>query len=297
MASIDSAEGNNLLFPIILLLPLLLLILKHFKTSPQPLPPGPFSWPILGNLLQLGNKPHITLTQLSKTYGPIFSIRLGPRLVVVGSSQEAAIEILKTRDRVLSGRSPPHAAPPKSMKLNDLSFGWIVECNDQWKYLRTMCRTELFSSRALESQAGAREKMVMDVVRFINKMEGKAVKIRQVAFAANFNMLGNVMVSRDVINFEHESVEGEIYRPLREMMEVGTTLNVSDLFPLFAGLDLQGIQTKSREWYKSLCKLWEDIIIERRKRNTGDASIPRDFLDALINNGSTDAQINMLLQV
>ncbi|KAF2313234.1 hypothetical protein GH714_009917 [Hevea brasiliensis] len=62
-------------------------------------------------------------------------------------------------------------------------------------------------------------KWFVDVVRFIIKMEGKVVKIRQVAFAANLNILGNVILSRDIVNFEHESAEGEICKPLWEMME------------------------------------------------------------------------------
>ncbi|KDP25503.1 hypothetical protein JCGZ_20659 [Jatropha curcas] len=293
------AEGNNLYFPIILLLlSLCLLIFKNLKSpsSSPPLPPGPFSWPIIGNIFQMGNKPHITLTQFAKSYGPLFSIRLGTQLVIIGSSQESAIEILKTQDRVLSGRSPLYASPPKSTQLNHLSVGWIAECNEHWKYLRTTIRTELFSGKAMASQAGAREKMVIDMINFINKMEGKDLRIRQVAFAAIFNMLGNILLSKDVINFEYESVEGEICGPLREMIEVGAASNVSDLFPILAGLDLQGLQRKSREWFKKICKIWEVIINERREKNKGDSDkVQRDFLDALINNGSSNDQINMLL--
>ncbi|KAJ9173539.1 hypothetical protein P3X46_016662 [Hevea brasiliensis] len=195
MALTVSAEGNNPSFPVILLLPLLLLIFKHLRTSSPLLPPGPFPWPILGNLLQLGNK--------------------------------------------------------------------------------TSCHSNpLFSGRALESQAVAQEKMVKDVVRLINKMEGKVVQIRQIAFAAIFNMLGN-----------HESVEGEIGGPLREM----------DLFPILARLDLQGLQKKSSEWDKKICKIWEVIINERREMSIDNSSTQRDFLDALINNGSSNDEINMQL--
>uniref|UniRef100_A0A2C9WJU9 Uncharacterized protein n=1 Tax=Manihot esculenta TaxID=3983 RepID=A0A2C9WJU9_MANES len=291
-----NTDGNNLFFPMILLLPLLLLILKHLRTSSSPpLPPGPSPLPILGNLLQMGNNPHVTLTHFAKTYGPLLKIKLGTQLVVVGSSKEAAIEILKTHDRVLSGRLTPHAAPTKSMELDGFQVGWVDECNDHWKYLRTIYKTELFSGRAMmESQAVAREKMVKDVVRLMNKMEGQVVQIRQVAFAAIFNMLGNVMVSRDVVNFEQESVEGVIGGPLRDLIEVG--INISDLFPILARFDLQGLQRKCRDWFKKTCKIWEAIINERREMNMSNSSTQRDFLDALIKNGSSNDQINMLLQ-
>ncbi|KAJ0089450.1 hypothetical protein Patl1_14847 [Pistacia atlantica] len=149
-----------------------------------PLPPGPYSWPILGDLLQVGDKPHITLTKLAQTYGPLFSLRLGNQLVVVGSSQEAAIQILKTHDRILSGRYVPHVAPAKSLEHNNLSLGWNLECNNSWKLLRTLCRTTLFSSKAIESQSFIREKKVVDMVGFISKMQGDVVKIRQELLSA-----------------------------------------------------------------------------------------------------------------
>lgn len=40
-------------------------------------------WPIVGNLLQLGSKPHISLTEMSKKYGNIFHIWFGSNLCVV----------------------------------------------------------------------------------------------------------------------------------------------------------------------------------------------------------------------
>ncbi|GLJ32226.1 hypothetical protein SUGI_0648610 [Cryptomeria japonica] len=54
------------------------------------LPPGPSGWPILGNLLQLGKRPHESLYALSHKYGPLMTLRLGMRTVVVVSSPAMA---------------------------------------------------------------------------------------------------------------------------------------------------------------------------------------------------------------
>ncbi|KAF2297671.1 hypothetical protein GH714_002148 [Hevea brasiliensis] len=114
------------------------------------------SWAIFYNW---ETKPHVTLTQFAKTYGRLFKIRLGTQLVVVGSSKEAAIEILKTHDRVLSGRSIPHAALAKSKELSDLQVGWTVECNDQWNIYvqhtkRSFSQAEHWSLRQLLRENG-----------------------------------------------------------------------------------------------------------------------------------------------
>ncbi|KAJ0032045.1 hypothetical protein Pint_14712 [Pistacia integerrima] len=295
----QSVIKTDVFFTILLLIPLFLFILKSFKTRSQanqpPLPPGPYSWPILGDLLQVGDKPHITLTKLAQTYGPLFSLRLGNQLVVVGSSQEAAIQILKTHDRILSGRYVPHVAPAKSLEHNNLSLGWNLECNNSWKLLRTLCRTTLFSSKAIESQAFIREKKVVDMVGFISKMQGDVVKIRQVVFATLFNMLSNILVSRDLISLEHESLKGGISGLMRNIMEVAATPNISDFYPILAGLDLQRLRKKSNDFFDKASEIWEPIIKERREVMSGDASSQQDFLDALIKNGSSDLQINILL--
>ncbi|KAH7862246.1 hypothetical protein Vadar_002018 [Vaccinium darrowii] len=120
-------SGTYIIFSI-LLSPLLLLFLKHIKStflSKTPLlPPGPNPWPILGNIPQMGKKPHVTLTKFAQSYGPLLSLKLGSQLLIVGSSSAAGVEILKTHDRILSARHVPHVLPPKTPELNHLSMGY-----------------------------------------------------------------------------------------------------------------------------------------------------------------------------
>lgn len=282
------------ILPILLLLPLLLLfLLKHFNSSPQ-LPPGPNPWPILGNLLHMGKKPHVTLSNFAQSYGPLISLKLGTQVLIVGSSPAVAMEILKTHDRILSARLVPHVSPVKSPELNHLSLGWAVECNDNWKFLRTICRTELFSGKAIESQACLRERKVMETVEFLSRMEGKVVKIGEVVFATVFNMLSNVLMSRDFTRLGEESEEGKMKGLLRTIFEVVSTPNLADFYPIFGALDLQGLNKKSKELFMRICALWEPIIEERRERKTSKISRQEDFLDALLDNAFTNDQINHL---
>ncbi|KAF5935475.1 hypothetical protein HYC85_026604 [Camellia sinensis] len=282
------------ILPILLLLPLLLLfLLKYFNSAPL-LPPGPNPWPILGNLLHMGKKPHITLSNFAQSYGPLISLKLGTQVLIVGSSPAVAMEILKTHDRILSARLVPHVSPVKSPELNHLSLGWAVECNDNWKFLRTICRTELFSGKAIESQACLRERKVMEMVEFLSRMEGKVVKIGDVVFATVFNMLSNVLMSRDFTRLGEESEEGKMKGLLRTIFEVVSTPNLADFYPIFGALDLQGLNKKSKELFMRICALWEPIIEERRERKASKISRQEDFLDALLDNAFTNDQINHL---
>ncbi|KAK9293178.1 hypothetical protein L1049_021167 [Liquidambar formosana] len=193
----------NLLYASLLLIPLLFLIFKHISLKGPPLPPGPYPLPIIGSILQMaGKKPYVTLTDLAELHGPLMSLRLGTQILIVGSSPAAATEILKTHDRALSGRYVAHAHPAKSPKFNRLSLGFASECNDQWKYLKALCRTELFSPKVLESQVELREKKVMEMVGFLGGKEGEVVVIGEVVFAAIFNTISNTFFSMDFMDFE-----------------------------------------------------------------------------------------------
>ncbi|KAK3027558.1 LOW QUALITY PROTEIN: hypothetical protein RJ639_042327 [Escallonia herrerae] len=247
-----------------LLLLFLLFILKNLKSSrppkTPPLPPGPKPWPVVGNILHMGKKPHLTLTSFAQTYGPLVSLRLGTQTLVVGSSSAAAMEILKTHDRVLSGRWVPFVSPAKSLEMNHISMSWSVECNENWKYLRTLCRTELFSGAALESQACLREKKVKDMVKYLSGMEGKVVKIAEVVFATLFNL----DALKRLYYLRGRGGDGGIKDRIGRILEAYATPNLSDFYPVNS--TLQGLQKKSEVVLERVYAMWEPIVEERKVR-------------------------------
>ncbi|CAN6180204.1 unnamed protein product [Urochloa humidicola] len=92
-----------LLVVVSLLLPLLYLLFRR-KESPlqderRRAPPGPpKQLPVLGNLLQIGSRPHRYFQAVARRYGPVVEVRLGRVRTVVVSSPEAAKEVLRTND-------------------------------------------------------------------------------------------------------------------------------------------------------------------------------------------------------
>uniref|UniRef100_A0A3P9Q8T3 Cytochrome P450, family 1, subfamily C, polypeptide 2 n=1 Tax=Poecilia reticulata TaxID=8081 RepID=A0A3P9Q8T3_POERE len=53
--------------------------------------PGPFAWPVVSNVLQLGQMPHVAFTKLAKKYGDVYKIRLGCSDIVVLNSKNKAM--------------------------------------------------------------------------------------------------------------------------------------------------------------------------------------------------------------
>ncbi|KAI9077333.1 hypothetical protein K1719_040646 [Acacia pycnantha] len=102
-----------------------ILIYRLFKlvTRPShPLPPGPWPWPIIGNLPHLGPVPHHALAKLTQTYGPLMHLRLGFMDVVVAASTSVAAQLLKVHDANFSSRPPNAGVKYIAYNYEDLVF-------------------------------------------------------------------------------------------------------------------------------------------------------------------------------
>ncbi|XP_058086145.1 (S)-N-methylcoclaurine 3'-hydroxylase isozyme 1-like [Magnolia sinica] len=259
------------------------------------LPPGPQPWPILGNLLQLGNNPHVTSTHLARIYGPLISFWLGAKLLIVASSPSAAADVLKTQDRLLSARDIPHTYRIKD--YISFSLGFASQCNERWKALRTICKNELFTTRMLDVQTHLREKKVSEVIGFIFSKEGEEVKIGEMAFAAVFNTIGNVIFSRDVLQLGDDSknVASGLKHEFSRILQLGLAPNLAYFYPVLSSLDIQGQNQEATVFNKMIFDIWDEFIQERRAADYDDGDVKSDFLDVLLCAGYEDLQIKALI--
>lgn len=111
------------------------------------LPPGPYPFPVIGNLLKLSDKPHQSLATLSKRYGPLMSLKLGSRTTIVVSSPDIAKEFFHTHDISFSGRTVPDTA--RIVDHDKYSIAWLPT-GEQWRKLRRIGREYLFSVQRLD---------------------------------------------------------------------------------------------------------------------------------------------------
>lgn len=295
-------RDNNLSAPLFVLSTIIfvLLIVRLTKRpSLKNLPPGPPRLPIIGNLHQVGDRPHVSTAIFAKEYGPLISLRLGKQVLVVASSPEAAMEILKTQDRLLSSRVVPAAFQQTSLIPHSLIWS---ECNQTWKNLRTLCRTEMFSSKALESQSRLRDEKLGQLLDFLHRKQGQAINVEDVVFTTLFNTLSSIIFARDFLDLkdEHGSRDG-LKESLHKIIEYGGLVkDFGSFFPMFERLDLQGIRKGTMRQYKKTFAYWEDIIEERRARinsSTWSSEQARSFVDRLLENGFSNDQINQLVTV
>ena len=72
------------------------------------LPPGPFPFPVLGNLLWISlDQPYRDFANMARKYGKLLRVQMGSTKVIVINSYEIAKEALVTKAKDFAGR-PPH---------------------------------------------------------------------------------------------------------------------------------------------------------------------------------------------
>ncbi|EEF48753.1 conserved hypothetical protein [Ricinus communis] len=180
-----------------------------------------------------GEKASCLPCTLCQLHGPLISLRLGTRVVVVASSPIAAAEILKIHNRLLSARSVPAAFPYGNHVLDRVAIVWNPLCNDQWKFLRALCRTELSSAKAIESQATLRERKLAGMLDFLTIKQGQVVNIGEVMFTTVFNTISNLIFSKDMLSFEDQERAGGLKTLITTLMESCLLLQILPTFILY----------------------------------------------------------------
>ncbi|RVW41128.1 cytochrome P450 76T24 isoform X2 [Vitis vinifera] len=207
------------------------------KPGTASLPPGPRPLPIIGNILKLGDKPHRSLANLSKTYGPVMSLKLGSIATIVISSSETAKEVLHRNDQAFSSRTVPDAV--RAHNHHESSVVW-VPASVHWRKIRKICTREIFSVQQLDASQGLRRKIVQELLDHVEECcsRGCAVDINGAVFTASLNLLSNTIFS---INLAHHgsNFSQEFKNIARGVMEGVGRPNFVDYFPAFRLIDPQ----------------------------------------------------------
>ncbi|XP_056408163.1 cytochrome P450 1A1-like isoform X2 [Hyla sarda] len=109
--------------------------------------PGPWALPIFGNFFQIGDQAHISLTEMRKTYGDVFLIKLGMMPVVVVSGFQTVKQVLGKQGEQFADRPNMHSfsllADGKSMTFSE-KYGetWKIHKKIMRNALRTLSKSE-----------------------------------------------------------------------------------------------------------------------------------------------------------
>ncbi|GAB2274056.1 hypothetical protein Dimus_008826 [Dionaea muscipula] len=261
---------------------ILISILRHKILRPKSLPPGPFALPIVGNLFNLGAKPHQSLAKLAKIHGPIFSLQVGYKTTVVVSSASVAREVLQKSDALFASRSIPDSMTP--FHHPDYSVTLLPSSSPRWKTLRRICVSLVFTNSRLEATHDIRKKKVDQLLSYVEEFSqaGKAVNVGQVGFTAILNVLSNTFFSFDLV--DPRSIKTSEFKDLVRQLSVESgTPNVADFFPVLKLIDPQGSRRRMTGLIGQFLELFTGMVKERLDmRNSSDYVPKNDVLDMLL---------------
>ncbi|XP_026198757.1 cytochrome P450 1A1 [Anabas testudineus] len=263
-------------------------LLEHTK---HPSPPGPTPWPLVGNLLQMGDQIHLSLTHLRLQYGDVFKMRLGSLTVVVLSGYTTIRQALVRQGEAFAGRPDLFTF---SAVANGTSMTFSEKYGPVWMLHKKLCRNALRSfsqtepresgsTCLLEEHVCAEAVAMVEVIR-----EQAAVKGEMGHDTMGIDPVRPLVTSvANVVcalcfgkRYDYDDKEFlTIVHINNEVLRIFAAGNLADFFPVFRYFPSPSLR-KMVQHIRRMNGFMENSIEEHM--NTFDKKCIRDITDALI---------------
>ncbi|CAA2996947.1 cytochrome P450 76A1-like [Olea europaea subsp. europaea] len=264
---------------------LILSFLKGKKSGNKP--PGPKGIPIFGSMFQLGDLPHQTMYHWSKTYGPLLWLNLGQVNTMIVQNASTAAELFKKHDVPFADRKVPDALTAYNFNAGSLGMNTF---GGHWRVLRRLCSMEFLVNKRMNETTELRMRLMHDMIRWIEEdsrtslAQGGtgAVQLSRFLFLMAFNLVGNLMLSRDLL--DAKDPEGkEFFDCMNVILELAGTPNIADFFPALKLIDPLGMKRNMTRNMTRTMKISSKFVQERLdNRKAGKFQEKKDFLDVLL---------------
>ncbi|XP_070595823.1 cytochrome P450 2C23-like [Erythrolamprus reginae] len=239
------------------------------------LPPGPSPWFFLGNLLQKDVLPlYKNYPKLLKKYGPVFTVWLGPKPMVVVCGCEAVRDALITHNEEFGGRPP-------IVLFDEVTKGYgLISEHERWKIMRRFTLTTLRNfGMGKKSMADRILEEAHCLVGKISTFEGQSFDIVPTITASVSNVLCYVIFGN---RFSYED------KNFTELLEIFKTFNnffLSIPGMIYSALPnimkfLPGPHKKVFSDCNKVCDFIRNKVDAHKK--TLDPENPRDFIDCFL---------------
>ncbi|KAK6156242.1 hypothetical protein DH2020_010490 [Rehmannia glutinosa] len=250
-------------------------ILKHFTRKQHNLPPSPaLALPVIGHLHLLKQPIHRTLHRFSQTHGPIFSLKLGVRRIVVVSSPDLVEQCFTTNDVVFSNR--PRILVDEYIGYNHTTIVG-TPYGPHWRNLRRLGTQEVLSPARLNAFSHIRQDEVRRTLKtLIHANNGfTKVELRPTLFKLIFNTITRMLAGNRYFNSEEEDnkscYSGDQFLEMVSMVfEKAEASNPEDFLPFLNWIDYRGLKKELTALGKKLDDFYQGLLEEHRKekRNT-----------------------------
>ncbi|XP_038623384.1 cytochrome P450 2G1-like [Tachyglossus aculeatus] len=254
---------------------LALLVWKRVRREGK-LPPGPFPLPFLGNLFHIRTDATFqSFMELKKKYGPVFTVYLGPRPVVVLCGHEAVKEALVDKAEEFSGRGEL-----ASIDRNFQGHGVVFANGERWRVLR---RFSLMTLRNFGMGKRSIEERIQEEAQWLL---GEFHKTQAAPFDPTFFLSRTVSNVISSVVFGHRfDYEDKQFLSLLQMINesfIQMSTPWAQLYDMYSSI-MQYLPGPHNRIYNLIEEL-KDFIAEQVKgnRESLDTNNPRDFIDCFL---------------
>lgn len=144
-------------------------------------------------------------------------------------------------------------------------------------------------TKQIDQTAVLRQKCIDDMIRYIEEDVAEAqaqgesgeIKGAHYLFLMTFNLIGNLVLSRDLVN--PRSKDGhKFYDAMNNVMKRAGTRNVAEFLTFLKWLDPQGIMRNMVQDMRQTMRIVEKFVKERTEEWKSGRKKTNDFLDALL---------------
>ncbi|CAO1413422.1 unnamed protein product [Diamesa hyperborea] len=250
-----------------------------------PQPPGPFPWPILGNLVLLGKYavPFDGFSQLAKVYGNLYSLTLGSTRCIIVNNLDLIKEVLNQNGKFFGGR-------PNFLRYHKIFGGdrnnslalcdWSNLQQKRRNLARKHCSPRDNSSfhQKLNDVGCCEMQECMKRLQSLVKPDAE-IYLKPIIMETCANMFTQYMCS---VRFDYEDVEfKQMVRCFDEIfweINQGYAVDFLPFLAPFYTMHMKNIES----WAKTIRNVILERIIMAREQTIKPENEPEDFTDALL---------------
>ncbi|CAN8276482.1 unnamed protein product [Cochlearia groenlandica] len=243
------------------------IIVRKMKPKPNLPPSPPWSLPVIGHLRLIKPPLHHTFLALSKSLNnaPIFSLRLGNRLVFIVSSRSIFEECFTKNDIVLANRGEFFSS---KHILYDHTAMISAPYGDHWRNLRRIGTLEIFSAHRLNSFASIRRDETRRlIVRLAHNSSQEYAKVEMKSMFSDltFNNIVRMVAGKRYYGdgLEDDPVAKRVRRLIEEAFANADAGNAADYLPVLRWVT--SYEKRVKKLARGLDEFLQGLVDEKRE--------------------------------
>ncbi|XP_057423717.1 cytochrome P450 CYP73A100-like [Lotus japonicus] len=243
------------------------LFFSNSKNNSAPLPPGPHSFPIFGNWLQVGNDlTHRLLASMSQTFGSVFLLKLGSKNLIVVSDPQLASEVLHSKGVEFGSRPRNVVFDLFTGNGQDMVF---TVYGEHWRKMRRIMTLPFFTNKVVQNYSSMWEQEMDLVVRDLNaneKVRSEGIVIRRRLQLMLYNIMYRMMFDAKFESLEDPLfIQATRFNSERSRLAQSFEYNYGDFIPLLRPF-LRGYLNKCRDLQTRRLEFFNKNYVEGRRK-------------------------------